>query len=100
MQFDKHMFASCLKEWREKAQITQIEMAALLNITQSHVSKYETGRRNLDLETFLRWVRVTNSEANAAVVMFGADIFTQVSTMATLIPAYAQFMDVTLLFMN
>lgn len=98
MFFNMPDFASHLKEWRTKAEITQIEMASKLNITQSHVSKYETGRKVIDLETFIRWVRLTNSEASAAVVMFGADIFTQVAQFTTLIPAYSKMVDATLLF--
>lgn len=88
-----------LKEVRERAEITQQEMAQKLNMTQSHVSKYETGRKIIDVETFVSWVRITNSEAQAAVIMFGADIFTNASQFITLIPAFANhFMQVSQLF--
>ena len=89
-----------LKEIRENANITQIEMAQKLNMTQSHVSKYEKGRKIIDLETFMRWVQVTNSEAQAAIILFGTDIFMQATQAITLVPAFAQpICDVTAFFM-
>ncbi|MCH7321748.1 helix-turn-helix domain-containing protein [Solibacillus sp. MA9] len=92
-------FARHLKDFRERASITQTEMAQKLNMTQSHISKYETGRKVIDLETFMSWVRATNSEMQAAMIMFGADIFAQASQAVTLIPAFITTVDATQLFM-
>ncbi|WP_332649737.1 helix-turn-helix domain-containing protein [Lysinibacillus sp. 54212] len=80
-------FSKVLKKFREGANLTQEEMAHELNITQSHVSKYECGRKVIDLETFMSWVRVTNSEAQAALIMFGADVCAQAAQVMTLVPA-------------
>lgn len=77
-----------LKEAREGAELTQIEMAEKLNMTQSHVSKYERGRRDIDLATFMRWVQVTNSEMQAATILFGTEIFNMATQVAPLIPAF------------
>lgn len=82
-------FSKILKKFREDANITQEEMAHELNITQSHVSKYECGRKIIDLETFMKWVQVTNSEVQAAMVMFGADVCAQAAQLATLVPAFS-----------
>ncbi|MEK4702017.1 helix-turn-helix transcriptional regulator [Solibacillus sp. FSL R7-0668] len=84
-------FAKHLKDFREGANLTQIEMAQKLNMTQSHVSKYEKGRKIIDLETFMRWVQVTNSEAQAAIILFGADIFAQATQVLSLVPAFIRF---------
>jgi transcriptional regulator with XRE-family HTH domain len=37
-----------LKELRENMGLTQVELAARLKVTQSFVSKYESGERRLD----------------------------------------------------
>ena len=88
-----------LKEVRVKAEITQQEMAQKLNMTQSHVSKYETGRKIIDLETWVNWVRITNSEFQAALLMFGPEIFSNVSQVLTVVPAIANhFVTVQQLF--
>lgn len=92
-------FARHLKDFRERANITQTEMAQKLNMTQSHVSKYETGRKVIDLETFTRWVRETNSEVQAAIVLFGTDIFANASQVLSLVPAFIPVLDATQLFM-
>lgn len=38
-----------LKEARNKAEMTQVELSVALDKPQSYVSKYETGERKLDL---------------------------------------------------
>lgn len=76
-----HDFSKVLKKFREDANLTQEELAHELHITQSHVSKYECGRKIIDLETFLRWVNVTHSEPQAALILFGADVCAQATTL-------------------
>ncbi|MEG0470742.1 MAG: helix-turn-helix transcriptional regulator [Solibacillus sp.] len=84
-------YARHLKDFRERANITQIEMAQKLNMTQSHVSKYETGRKVVDLETFQRWTQITNSEVQAAIILFGTDIFAHAAQVLSLLPAFIRF---------
>ena len=79
---------STLRNFRKSANLTQEDMAEELNITQSHVSKYESGRKILDYETVVKWIQVTNSEVHAALIMFGADVCAQAAQLATLVPAY------------
>lgn len=81
-------FAKVLKKFRKDAKLTQEEMACQLNMTQSHVSKYEQGRKVIDLETFMRWVHITNAEAQAAIVMFGADVIAHASQLISVVPAF------------
>lgn len=51
---------SLLRSVRVKKNITQAEMAALLNVTQSFVSKVENRERRLDVIEFLSWIDVLN----------------------------------------
>ncbi|MEO4053408.1 helix-turn-helix transcriptional regulator [Solibacillus sp. CAU 1738] len=80
---------SVLRNFRKSANLTQEDMAEELNITQSHVSKYESGRKILDHETLARWIQITNCEVHAALVMFGAEICAQAAQLATLAPAFS-----------
>ena len=68
--------------------MTQEQIAYELNITQSTVSKIESGRYFVDIQTFMNWVRVTNCEAQAAVMMFGADVLNNALTLLQMIPAF------------
>lgn len=46
---------SILRAVRKKKNITQSEMASLLNVTQSFISKVENCERRLDVIEFLSW---------------------------------------------
>ncbi|QPR69615.1 helix-turn-helix transcriptional regulator [Lysinibacillus macroides] len=81
-------FAKVLKKFRKDAKLTQEEMACQLNMTQSHVSKYEQGRKIIDLETFLKWAQITNAEAQAAIIMFGTDVIAHASQLISVVPAF------------
>lgn len=84
-------YSKALKGFRKSADMTQEDLAHELNMTQSHVSKYEQGRKIVDLETFVRWAQVTNSEVQAAMIMFGADIFAHAAQVVSLVPAFINF---------
>lgn len=77
-----------LKSWREAAGFSQDDLAAELNRSRSCISKFENDHKNIDIYTFVDWVRATNAELQAATVMFGAELFTQAANLATLIPAF------------
>ncbi len=49
----ENVFRTLLKDLRQGKNLTQTELADLLGLPQSYVSKYETGERRLDfVETF------------------------------------------------
>lgn len=52
------VFRSLLVEAREKAGLTQVEVAARLGKPQSYVSKYERGERRLDFTEFVELAEV------------------------------------------
>lgn len=87
-------YSKALKNFRKSADMTQEDLAHELNMTQSHVSKYEQGRKIVDLETFVRWAQVTNSEVQAAMIMFGADIFAQAAQVVSLVPAFIRIISI------
>ena len=51
---------STLRSIRISKNITQAEMAKLLNVTQSFVSKVENRDRRLDVVEFLSWIEALN----------------------------------------
>lgn len=51
-------FLSLLRQTREEAGVTQVDLARKLRITQSAVSKCERGERRLDIIELRRWCRV------------------------------------------
>lgn len=58
------MDTSFLKASREKADLTQEEIAPLLQMSRSTVSKLENGERVLKVEDLLRWLQVVQQQLN------------------------------------
>lgn len=57
------VFRTLLVEAREKAGMTQVEVAARLGKPQSYVSKYERGERRLDFTEFVELAEVLSVDA-------------------------------------
>lgn len=68
---------------RKEAELTQEELGYELRLTQSNISKYESGRKVIDLETFMKWMQVTNAEVQAAMILFGTDVITTAADLVT-----------------
>lgn len=63
---DEHRrLMTALAEVRREAQVTQYELAARLGVDQSYVSKYESGRRRLDVIEFMRIVAALEADPSA-----------------------------------
>ena len=56
-------FRNLLITAREKAGLTQIEVAAQLGLPQSFVAKYEGGERRLDVVEFIRVCNALGADA-------------------------------------
>lgn len=83
-----------LKRWREAAGLSQDDLAAELNRSRSCISKFENDRKTIDIYTLKNWALVTNSEIQAAVVLFGADIFANAVQFMPLMPMFIQTLTV------
>lgn len=81
-------YGKILQKFRKNADMTQEEVADKLEMTQSHISKYELGRKVVDIETFMRWVQVTNAQAEAAFILFGVDLVNTATQMMTTVPMF------------
>ena len=55
-------FLGVLRAERKKADVTQVELALRLGITQSVVSKIERGERRLDVVEFVSLVRALRAD--------------------------------------
>ncbi|QPA56272.1 helix-turn-helix domain-containing protein [Lysinibacillus sphaericus] len=86
--FESLEHGKMLKIFRKKAKMTQEDIADELNITQSCVSKYESGRKTLDLSAFLKWCRITNCEVEAATFLFGPELCAQAITLLQTVPMF------------
>lgn len=75
-----------LKKFRIDANITQEEMADQLNSTQSAVSKLESGRKTIDIFTFAKWLKITESEFAGTAMMFGMEIANALTHISQTVP--------------
>lgn len=87
-------YGKALKGFRESAGFTQQQMADLLNRSRSCISKFESNRKLMDISTFKHWAQVTNSEVQAAAILFGTEIFSQATQVLSLVPAFIRFIPV------
>lgn len=60
---DEHrLLMAALAETRREARVTQYELASRLGVDQSYVSKYEGGRRRLDVIEFMRIIAALEAD--------------------------------------
>lgn len=81
------MYGVHLKNFREKANMTQSQVAEAIHKSRSAISKIENGEQDIDAFSIVKWAQATGCEAQAAIVMFGADVIAQAAHMLTLVPA-------------
>lgn len=62
-----------LRACRERAGLSQEELADRLNRSQSCISKYETDQKIPDIFTFLNWLQVTQAQEVAVAYLLGFD---------------------------
>ncbi|MBL8827244.1 MAG: helix-turn-helix transcriptional regulator [Planctomycetaceae bacterium] len=67
---DYRAFTRLLRETRERAGVTQVELAKKLKQTQSYVSKVERGERRLDLVQLKWWCAAMGTTVTAFVREF------------------------------
>ena len=64
MEVDKLAYLTRLKDLREDRDMTQTELAALLQTTQPQVYRYEAGQRDLPLDKLVMLCRYFNVSAD------------------------------------
>lgn len=84
------MLGKELRKWRKAANLSQEKMADELSIARSAISKIENDMQKIDILLFRDWVRLTNTEMQAAIILFGTDIFAQATQAISLLPAFVQ----------
>lgn len=58
---------TALASTRREAGVTQYELADRLGVDQSYVSKYESGRRRIDVIEFIRIVAALDADPNVLI---------------------------------
>lgn len=66
-------FGAIMQACRERAGLTQEEMAARLNRTQSCISKYEKDHKVPDMPTMMQWVEATGAKEVLIAFLYGLD---------------------------
>nr|WP_083858790.1 helix-turn-helix transcriptional regulator [Paenibacillus sp. OSY-SE] len=66
-------FGAIMQACRERAGLSQEEMAERLHRTQSCISKYENDHKVPDMPTMLRWVEVTGAKEVFVAFFCGMD---------------------------
>lgn len=74
-------FAQALADARRRAGLSQYDLADRLRVDQSFVSKYETGRRRLDVIEFLQIVRAIGTEHGAILDLVATGLPDRISTL-------------------
>lgn len=62
----------CLAQLREKAGLTQVELAKRLNVPQSFVSKVETGERSLRAYELFTYAYALGADVHSVVSCLGS----------------------------
>jgi len=66
-------FGAILQACRERAGLTQEQLALMLHRSRSSISRLEGDKKTLDAETLLKWTELTNAREVAVSFFFGMD---------------------------
>lgn len=78
-----------LKACRQKANISQFEMAANMNRSQSCISKFENDEKVPDAYTLMQWGQLTNCPEVIVAFLYGMDGITIIQQLLPIIGAIA-----------
>lgn len=70
---------------RERAGLTQEQMAEILHRTQACISKYENDHKVPDMPTMIRWVEATGAREVLIAFLYGMDGLNIMQNLMTLI---------------
>lgn len=80
-----------LQKCRQKAGLTQDQLAMKLNRTQSCISKFEKGHKLPDIFTIMDWARITSAQEAIAMFVMGTDVTTIIQTVLQMTGAAVVF---------
>ncbi|MEG0471303.1 MAG: helix-turn-helix transcriptional regulator [Solibacillus sp.] len=83
-----------LRGFRERAGLTQQQLADKIFKSRTAISKIENDEQEITLSTFKDWALATNCEVQAMVVLFGTEIFAQASQVLSLVPAFIRVIPI------
>lgn len=78
-----------MKACRERANLSQEELAHRMNRTQACISKFEHDHKVPDANTFAEWFRLTNSPEVAIAFLYGMDGLTILHQLLPIVGAIA-----------
>lgn len=81
-------FGAIMQACRERAGLTQLQIAAKLNISRSCVSKIENDQKALDAQTLLMWTEATGAKEVLVAFLMGMDGFTIMQNLATILGGF------------
>lgn len=82
---EKVGFGAVLRACRERAGLTQEQLAEKLHRSRSCISKFESDKKTLDVMTLIRWTDVTNSKEIAYMIVSGIEPMMILQQMMTMI---------------
>ncbi|MGN7403503.1 helix-turn-helix domain-containing protein [Cytobacillus praedii] len=66
-------FGAILKNCRERAGLTQEQLAEMLHRSRSCISKIEADKKTLDAATLIRWGDATSAKEVVCAIVYGID---------------------------
>lgn len=78
-----------VKACRKHAKMTQKELADVLHTTQATISRMEKNLVAVEVNTFTKIAKATNTQELAIQMLFGMDALTQI---VTLVPSFINLM--------
>lgn len=78
-----------LKACRQKANVSQLEMATNMNRSQSCISKFENDEKVPDAYTLMQWGQLTNCPEVIIAFLYGMDGITIIQQLLPIIGAIA-----------
>jgi transcriptional regulator with XRE-family HTH domain len=84
-------FGSVLKTCRERAGLTQEQLAELLHRSRSCISKLETDKKTLDAATLIKWGDVTAAKDVVIALIYGLDPAAIVQTLTPFIGGFISY---------
>ncbi|MGG3800635.1 helix-turn-helix domain-containing protein [Metabacillus fastidiosus] len=84
-------FGSILKKTRLKAGYSQEQLAEMLHMSRSCISKLENDKKTLDGATMIRWFQNTQAHDVLVALIYQVDVATLVQNATTLIGGFIFF---------